>query len=184
MDCLWNWQWKSIFTSEYSWWNQEIIPCWARLDHCQGGLPAFPALPLVQRELLGTVRSHFKSREQNNHVKEVFWNLFSSYASFFGELFVHPIKLIPSLAQGKLTKGKIWQQAVDLVLPASLASSLPGGVSLASWQGQVSVCWPFDGRIVGSWYLSKVSSRKPLLLLLLLCTFSRLRSFYWVVWIA
>lgn len=70
----------------------ELVPCWARLDHCQGGLPAFPALMLVHRELLGTVTSHFKSREQNNQVKEVFWNLFSSYASFFGELFVHPIK--------------------------------------------------------------------------------------------
>lgn len=63
-------------------------------------------------------------------MKEVFWNLFTRYASFFGELFVYPVKLIPS--QGKLTKGKTWQRAVDLMLPASLASSVPGGISLVS----------------------------------------------------
>lgn len=67
------------------------------------GLPAPLALTLVGRELLGTVTSHFKSGQQNSQMEEVFWNLFSSYASFFGELFVHPIKLIPSPAQGKLT---------------------------------------------------------------------------------
>lgn len=111
MDFLWNWQWKSIFTSEYSWWNREkSFPVGPGLI-IVGGLPAFPALMLVHRELLGTVTSHFKSREQNNQVKEVFWNLFSSYASFFGELFVHPIKSLCILLNWSPLRPKAnWQR--------------------------------------------------------------------------
>ena len=45
----------------------------------------------------------------------------------FRELFVvHPIKLIPFRAQGRLTQRRTWQRAAGLAWPPSLACSLPG----------------------------------------------------------
>lgn len=146
------------------WWNGEIIPCWARLDHCQG-TACFSSANVSVEGAAGQLQ--VTSSQGNKTVK---WKRFSGTSlvitpASLGNYLCILLNWSPLLPKANW-QGETWQQAVDPVLPASLASSLPGGGSLASWQGQVPVCWPFDvgwPRLVGSWYWSKGSFQENLL---------------------
>uniref|UniRef100_A0A9L0IF05 5'-AMP-activated protein kinase subunit beta-1 n=1 Tax=Equus asinus TaxID=9793 RepID=A0A9L0IF05_EQUAS len=75
------------------------------------GLPAFPAVTEEEEE---ATRHSYKSGQvrgtKQSNERGFLEPCLSGSASFFRELFVHLIKLIPSPAQGKLTEGRTREQ--------------------------------------------------------------------------